>query len=411
VAPVTVSLTVGHELVDSMRSLCNVVKGVTLKTADQWGVVLDSDRRLASQTFSDFKTEVRKKSEATLAAYMCAPSRSRAGGEAQGSYQVAVTLAPPGTGKSRFLDDAMRMPLESRDFDHILRLAISFSGTTFGLYHYPVSARILHQFFVRDVPLGEMSKLLGAIDKMLLAQFDGAGEDKVAPAVIAAIEALYFQQRGGKLGRTVLLVDEISKVEFQPSRGNEAMLATAAYNVQRRRLTTPNAANEEAAYRILANFVDDAPLSQSAKRGRRGCVITALKFVEAGAASKSSGRDLLWLPLGKFDVWDKTTQLHIADEARRFCHRENREPHRLLEVGEDVHVSVWPLLAGHWWASARHCLDVGAPARGWRQARPCFDKITFERLLCCASIHCLSVGICCRRCSVCRLGCWKASVS
>jgi hypothetical protein len=287
----------GRELAESVRSLCAnnaAFKGVVLKKQEQWGVVLDTDDRLTGKNFGDFKTKTRQESEARLRQYMLAPSQTRSDSlDIKGGFTIAVTLASSGMGKSRFIDDAMRMPLAaSPHFDHFLRLAISFNGDWSGTtYHYPVSTRILSNFFVGIVPKVNATLLLSAIDDMLLARFDGQGEDKVSLVVLRAIEALYFQSRGNKLGRTVLMVDEISNVTFL---ANNTVHESVVQSV-----------NEQTAYRILANFVDSAPLSQSAKYGRRGCVITALKFVEAGALTSSlSGRELLWLPLGKFDVWD-----------------------------------------------------------------------------------------------------------
>jgi hypothetical protein len=154
------------------------------------------------------------------------------------------------------------------------------------------------------------------------------GEDHVLPIVFRAIEALYFQPRGGKLGRTVLMVDEISKVDF-------------AASVNATLLSSVKSVHEEAAYRIIGKLVDTAPF-MSRKRGRRGCVITALHYIEAGALTSTAGRNLLWLPLGTFDVWNKTAQHHIAQEAMTL---ESNKPHRLLEVGQEVHASIWSLLA------------------------------------------------------------------
>jgi hypothetical protein len=180
-----------------------------------------------------------------------------------------------------------------------------------------------------NVP-GKVAVVLGAIDQWLVERFDGVGEDKVAPEVLSAIEALYFQQRGGKLGRTVLMVDEISKAEFA-SGGNSKLLA----DVQER-LRSDKHVHEQAAYRIVADFVDAESTWLSPAFGRRGAVITALDYIDPGSEISKSGRSLLWLPLGTFDVWRDAAQSAIAGDAKRLG---------VLGDGELVHDAVWSLLA------------------------------------------------------------------
>lgn len=109
--------------------------GIVLKDIALCGVVLDADDRLTDKNFGDFKSETRKYSERELREYMRSPSQTRSDArDTKRDFTIAVTLAPPGTGKSRFLDDAMRMPLESPHFDHFLRVAISVNGESQGLY-------------------------------------------------------------------------------------------------------------------------------------------------------------------------------------------------------------------------------------------------------------------------------------
>jgi hypothetical protein len=140
---VDLSKKVGNELFEMVRSLRT--NDIVLKKHEQWGVVLDTDDRLTSKSFGDFKTKTRQESEARLRAYMRAPSPDA--NDSNGDFTIAVALASPGTG-TRFIDDAMRMPLAtSPHFDHFLRLAISFNGESAGAFNYPFSTRILRHFF------------------------------------------------------------------------------------------------------------------------------------------------------------------------------------------------------------------------------------------------------------------------
>jgi hypothetical protein len=308
-----------------MSTICANHKGIAFKSTTQWGVVLSSDTRLTGEAFGNFKSEKRQQSEADLIEYMCAPSVTRSDAlETRRDFSIAVALAPPGTGKSRLLDDAMRVPLESPHFDHFLRFAITFNGESSGTYYYPISVRLLYQFFCTGVS-DNVLDVLGAIDQILRVQFDGEGEAAVVRHVLNAVEALYFQQRGGKLGRTVLMVDEISKAAFSTLSS----------------LPSDRQVHEITAYRAIAGIVDAAPLSHA--YGRRGAVITALSYVETGSPIAGSGRNLLWLPLGKFDVWRPEAQEAIAAEATRL--HDGGAPFRLLEPGDKVHESVWSLLA------------------------------------------------------------------
>jgi hypothetical protein len=291
------SLGLGRELATAMSALL-------ADCTAHWGVVSDSNERLTGLSFGDYKTRLRQSTEAKLQEYMCNPSPRRSD-DATGGFQIAATVAPPGTGKSRLLDDAMRMPLESRQFRHFLRLAITFSGNSSGTHRYPISVRLLRQFFCAFVP---PDRLLDAIDEMLVERFNGMGEDDVSLDVLNAIEALYFAQRGGTLGRTVLMVDEISKAKFADLGDADELL------------------HEQAAYRIIAALVDRAVIWN--EFGRRGAVITGLSCVDRQS-------DLLWLPLGTFDIWCGETQAAIAREA--ICLG-------LLQPGQCVDERVWSLL-------------------------------------------------------------------
>jgi hypothetical protein len=217
---------VGKELAEKVQQLCATnshLRTITFKTAEQWGVVLDSDIRLTAKQFGDYKSTMRKVAEQRLLDYMLEPSRTRGVVDTAGDYQIAITMAPPGTGKSRFLDDAMRMPLKSPHVDHFLRFAITFNGKTSGAFKYPISARVLFQFFCTGKPA---EATLDAIDEMLFEHFHVKDEDQrhhvvkgevdVSHRVFNAVEALYFHQRNSKLGRTVLMIDEISKASSRP---------------------------------------------------------------------------------------------------------------------------------------------------------------------------------------------------
>jgi hypothetical protein len=107
----------------------------------------DARRRSAHDAgrFGDYKSPQRLETEAKLREYMSAPSRSRQTGLRD--FSIAVTVAAPGTGKTRLLDDALRMPLDTTHFAHVLRLAITFNGMTGGVFAHPIAARVLREFF------------------------------------------------------------------------------------------------------------------------------------------------------------------------------------------------------------------------------------------------------------------------
>jgi hypothetical protein len=97
-----------------------------------WGVTRDDDPRMTPACFGDYKSPQRRETETKLREYMSAPSESRQKGLSE--YSIAVTVAAPGTGKTRLLDDALRMPLDTTHFAHVLRLAITFNGMTSGAF-------------------------------------------------------------------------------------------------------------------------------------------------------------------------------------------------------------------------------------------------------------------------------------
>jgi hypothetical protein len=113
------------------------------------GVTFDNDARFTTYRFGDYKSDMRLKTEEKLRIYMREPSKPRA--EGLKDFAIAVTIAAPGTGKTRLIDDAMRMRLSARDgevdhFDDFLRLAVTFNSNYGGAYVHPLTARMLMLF-------------------------------------------------------------------------------------------------------------------------------------------------------------------------------------------------------------------------------------------------------------------------
>jgi hypothetical protein len=253
-----------------------------------WGVTRDDDPRMTPACFGDYKSPQRLETEAKLREYMSAPSQSRQKGLSE--FSIAVTVAAPGTGKTRLLDDALRMPLDTTHFAHVLRLPIAFNGMAGGVLAHPLAARVLREFFCG--PAVESSiNVLEKIDAQLSRLYRSDNVNKVARSVLDALEALYFQPRGdGALERSVVLMDEISKA-FVLVPGDEEKC-------------------EKRVYRTVVSWVDAA-------KGRRGAVFTGLTIMSPWAeASSSAGPPLVRLPLGTFDVWDAAVQRAIEHQAR-----------------------------------------------------------------------------------------------
>jgi hypothetical protein len=281
-------ITVEHAaLVDLVMNACVETNTPFKSDPMTWGVTRDDDPRMTPRRFGDYKSPQRLATEAKLREYMSAPSESRQTGLRD--FSIAVTVAAPGTGKTRLLDDALRMPLDTTHFAHVLRLAIAFNGLTGSAFAHPIAARMLREFFCG--PAAEMSNVvLLKIDAQLSRLFPNDDVDTVARSVLDALEALYFQQRGdGALGRSVLLIDEISKA---------LLLIDDKDNLC-----------EDSVYRTVMWWVDAA-------KGRRGAVFTGLTIESPWADASSAGRPLVRLPLGTFDVWDAAVQRAIEHEAR-----------------------------------------------------------------------------------------------
>jgi hypothetical protein len=296
-------ITAGHaSLVELVMNACVETNTPFKRDPTTWGVTRDDDPRMTPACFGDYKSPQRLETEAKLREYMSAPSRSRETGLRD--FSIAVTVAAPGTGKTRLLDDALRMPLGTKHFAHVLRLAITFNGMTGGVLAHPIAARVLREFFCG--PAAKSSNVvLEKIDKQLSRLFPSDDVNTVAQRVLDALEALYFQLRGdGTLGRSVLLIDEISKARLLTANKGELC--------------------EDLMYRTVVSCV-------YAAKGRRGAVLTGLTVVLPWAEVTLP---LLWLPLGTFDVWDAAVQGAIEHEARS-----------MLTSFSTIDRRLWPLLA------------------------------------------------------------------
>jgi hypothetical protein len=299
-------ITAGHaSLVELVMNACVETNTPFKRDPMTWGVTRDDDPRMTPRRFGDYKSPQRLETEAKLREYMSAPSRSRQTGLRD--FPIAVTVAAPGTGKTRLLDDALRMPLDTKHFALVLRLAITFNGMTGSVFAHPIAARMLREFFCgpADIVADDMLK---KIDAQLSRLFPSDDVDTVARSVLDALEALYFQQRGdGMLGRSVLLIDEISKA---------LLLIDDKDNLC-----------ENLMYRTIVSWIDETT-------GHRGAVFTALTIESPWADASSAGRPLVGLPLGTFDVWDAAVQGAIEHEARSMWPGFGAIDRRL-----------WPLLA------------------------------------------------------------------
>jgi hypothetical protein len=281
-------ITVEHAaLIDLVMNACAETNTPFKRDPMTWGVTRDDDPRMTPRRFGDYKSPQRLETEAKLREYMSAPSQSRQTGLRE--FSIAVTVAAPGTGKTRLLDDALRMPLDTTHFAHVLRLAIAFNGLTGGVFAHPVAARMLCEFFCGPAAV-HAEDVLKKIDAQLSRLFPSDDVNTVTRSVLDAVEALYFQQRGdGTLGRSVLLIDEIAK----------ALLLTA----------NKGELCEDLMYRTIVSWIDKTT-------GRRGAVFTGLTIMSMWAEVPLSGRPLVRLPLGTFDVWDAAVQRAIEDHVR-----------------------------------------------------------------------------------------------
>ena len=199
-----------------------------------WGVTDINDERLTLHSFGEYKNHTRLEAEAKLSAYLCDFSEPRYAGGGD-SYAIATAAAAPGTGKTRLLDDTVRGLIAADKSGDVLfdpsdklLLAITFNGATTRACVHNVASRCVLEFFCCQPAIDAASliastdavknrganKMLGAIDAELSRLVRGSVAD-VERDVLTAVEALFFNARGGTLGRSVLLVDEISHVSVQ----------------------------------------------------------------------------------------------------------------------------------------------------------------------------------------------------
>jgi hypothetical protein len=114
--------------------------------AMSWGVTAVADERMTPLNFGDFKSEERKKTEQAAIEYISEPSQSRQISSGTDTFGIAATVAAPGTGKTRLLDDLLRATVPTTHYNHFLRLPITFNGKTAGVFTHPVAVRALLQF-------------------------------------------------------------------------------------------------------------------------------------------------------------------------------------------------------------------------------------------------------------------------
>ena len=292
----------GARLRELVKESCAESKYPFKVDSKTWGVTLDDDLRFAAAEFGTYKSTLRTATEERLRKYMREPSIPRATTATSfemKDFQIAVTVAAPGTGKTRLIDDALRMPLDAKPgeqehFDHFLRLAVTFNANYGGSYAHPLTARMLLMFFCGTVD-ESAEKVLRHIDAKLANLFSNVLAADLAADVLDALEALYFDQRGDKLGRTVLLIDEISKA-----------LVTDATRVT----------SERHVYESVVGWLNGGVMAGS-QVGRRGAVFTGLSAIAPWSErTPRSGRSIVWLPLGTFDLWDEKVRIVVADQAK-----------------------------------------------------------------------------------------------
>jgi hypothetical protein len=340
-----------------------------------WGVTREDDARFAAAEFGTYKSALRTETEELLRKYMREPSNPRVTTTTSfemNDFEIAVTVAAPGTGKTRLIDDAMRMPLdakqgEEKHFDLFLRLAVTFNGNYGGTYVHPLTARMLLVFFCGTVAQ-DAEDVLKSIDAKLVQLFPGKNVDSVARNVLNALEALYFDQHAdSKLGRTVLLIDEISKA-----------LVTDATRVT----------SERHVYESVVGWLNGGVMAGS-QVGRRGAVFTGLSAIAPWSErTPRSGRSIVWLPLGTFDLWDEKVRDVVAKQAKA-----------IKNWPADAVISdrVWFLLAatGGRPRDVSHMLQLLSPVL--RRDQPFADELLSTLFV--PSQRCIFAAICYRRCS------------
>ena len=212
---------------------------------------------------------------------------------------------PPSQPITRLLDDTVRGLIAADKSGDVLfdpsdklLLAITFNGATTRACVHNVASRCVLEFLccqpvIDDATLNkgaDANTVLDAIDAELSRLVRGPVAT-VEQDVLTALEALFFNARGSSLGRSVLLVDEISK-----------------------------ATNEGDVYRSVVEWVDAGGVRVAGRSGfhsRRGAVFTGLSVQTPWAQETASGRSVLRLALGLFDVWDPQMQDAILLDMRK----------------------------------------------------------------------------------------------
>ena len=153
--------------------------------------------------------------------------------------------------------------------------------------------------------IGSAADVLSAIDGKLCKLLPDLSRGLIVLNVLEALEALYFQKRGGVFERSVLLIDDASMAQL---------------------LVTPTKRElcEAHALHTVLWWVDEVGACEL-DTSRRGAVFTGLTTVSPWA-QQVSGRDLVWLPLGAFDVWDEAVQRAISVEVQRMWPRVAAAP-------------------------------------------------------------------------------------
>jgi hypothetical protein len=308
---------VGDQLRDVVKQSCTAASHPFKDDPKTWGVTFQKDARLTAYQFGEYKSKMRLEAEEKLRTYMREPSEPRA--PELNDFAIAVTVAAPGTGKTRLIDDAMRMPLGARDgevdhFDSVLRLAVTFNSNYSGAYVFPLTARMLLLFFCGAVKV-DAAIVLGRIDAALIQLYPSTPIKEVALRVLDALEALYFKERGGKLGRTVLLIDEISKVDM---------------------MNVTSEASKQHVYNTVVGWLNGGVMAGTDK-SRRGAVFTGLSAIAPWSKqTRQSGRSIVWLPLGTFDLFDENVRAVVVKEAEKI---------KGWSAGAVISERVWHLLA------------------------------------------------------------------
>jgi hypothetical protein len=347
---------VGRKLAAVAKKATTGSQFVTFKTDEKtWGVTGVNDRRLASHSFGEYKNGTRLEAEANLTAYLCDFSKPRHDLSSE-QFTIAAAVAAPGTGKSRLLDDTVRgqIAAEVRD-DVVIRrfdpsgalfLPITFNGGTTQACVHDVASRCVLEFFcgqpvvdtasLNAVALADGANIeLDAIDAQLSRLVIGSAAT-VELYVLTALEALFFSARGGTLGRSVLLVDEISKAK-----------------------------DENAVYHNVVRWVDAGRVQVAGRsdyHSRRGAVFTGLSMATPWAQASPSGRQIVQLALGLFDVWDPQVQDAILRDVRtqpQWAHVTTSSSGVALESA-----------CVRWWSAARYGEYFVSPA-GCRSDQQC----------------------------------------